>query len=523
MEFVSPPNIFYSVLLLIAGVICLFVSAIIFQTRRTVPGASALMTLLSALSWWDISYAVFWADVPGPTPYFWLDITYLGVVVVPPALFIFSLQFSNKIDWLKSPVAVLLYIEPLIVLLILFTDPYHGLFFAGKRAENSAFILHAGPVFWFNVVFSYALTLFATIVLARAFLHSFGMYRRQIGIVFGGMMVTWFSSIMFILGIHPFPGADSTPFTFTITAVAFAYAMLRHHLLDVVPVARDVLVEKMSDGVLVIDDQNRVVDINLAARNLLNISGDVLGFSVEMIFSRLDSQELGTFNSLNSTFDIQLTGDTPTYLEVKVSPILGRGEKLLGRLVILHDITKLKDIQNELQLLASRDSLTGAVNRRHFMELAEFELARARRYQHSLALVLMDMDGFKKVNDTYGHQAGDQALLALKKVCIQGTRTVDIFARLGGEEFVLLMPETDKEAAAVIAERLRAVLENTVIRCDPHKFKVTISMGVTEYDMQKNDTLGAMLNRADKALYQAKANGRNQVLIWRPERNRSEK
>jgi diguanylate cyclase (GGDEF)-like protein len=175
-------------------------------------------------------------------------------------------------------------------------------------------------------------------------------------------------------------------------------------------------------------------------------------------------------------------------------------------------------IQNELHLLANRDSLTGTVNRRHFMELAKRELSRAKRYRRDLALVLMDLDNFKMVNDTYGHQAGDQALLALKRICTKGTRTVDTFARLGGEEFVLMLPEIDQESAAGIAERLRATYANTMIRSGSHKFKVTISMGVTGCCMQKDDTVDAMLSRADKALYRAKKLGRNRVLIWQAER-----
>lgn len=321
-----------------------------------------------------------------------------------------------------------------------------------------------------------------------------------------------------MLGINPLPGADNTPFSFTIAAVAFAYSLLRHHLLDVVPVARDVLIEKMADGVLVLDSQNRVVDINQTAKTLLNVSEDALGLPAEQMLSHLGAKCRDAFSSQRSDFNVELKGNITTYLEAKSTPIRDQKNNLLGRLIVLHDITKLKGIQNELRLLASRDSLTGAVNRRHFMELAKRELTRAKRYKRSFALILMDMDGFKKVNDTYGHQAGDQALLMLKRICTQGTRVVDVFARFGGEEFALMMPETSLDSAAIIAERLRATLESTVIKSGSHKFNVTISMGVTECGRRKDDTLDAMLSRADKALYHAKEKGRNQVQILRAER-----
>lgn len=127
----SPPNILYSAALLIAGGVCLFVAAIIL-TRRRVTGATALLTLLSALAWWDITYAIFWADVPGPNPNFWLDITYLGVVTVPPALFVFSLQLANLTHWLKRPLAVLIYLVPVIVLIIFFHRPLSWIFLRGQ-------------------------------------------------------------------------------------------------------------------------------------------------------------------------------------------------------------------------------------------------------------------------------------------------------------------------------------------------------------------------------------------------------
>ena len=179
----SPLNTAYSSLLLIAGAICILVAVIILQSRRAAAGASALTLLLFALAWWDITYAIFWAGAPGPTKYFWLDITYLGTVMVPPSLFIFTLQLTNKGNWLQRPLILFMYLEPILVLACLFTDPYHGLFFAGKRAENSAVILNAGPVFWFNVAYSYALTLLSTILIVQGFHRSSGIYRKQFGMV----------------------------------------------------------------------------------------------------------------------------------------------------------------------------------------------------------------------------------------------------------------------------------------------------------------------------------------------------
>lgn len=128
----TSPNVAYSTILLLAGTACLLVAVIIAYTRRAVAGALALIVLLLALAWWDITYAVFWAGTPGPTKYFWLDVTYLGAVTVPAALFIFSLRLTNLQDVLKRPLIIFVYLEPMFVLASLFTDPYHGILFCGE-------------------------------------------------------------------------------------------------------------------------------------------------------------------------------------------------------------------------------------------------------------------------------------------------------------------------------------------------------------------------------------------------------
>ena len=510
----SPPNITYSSLLLVAGTACLFVAVAILQSRRNAVGATSLILLLLALAWWDTTYAIFWAGTPGLTKYFWLDITYLGAVSVPTALFVFSMQITNHQGWLKRPFVSLLYLEPILVLACLFTDPYHGLFFAGRRAENSAVILDAGPVFWLNVVYSYSLILIATILIVRGYLRSSGVYRRQLGVILLGIGFTWLNSIIFILGLNPLPGADNTPFSFTIAAVAFAFAVGKYQLLDLIPVARDILIEKMRDGVLVIDTQNRIVDMNPAAQNLLNINTNMLGRLVEDVIRKWPHYKKDSSNFSQPQTEINLGGRSRKYVDMQVTNILDGKDRSIGRLIILHDITNLKKAQNELRLLANVDSLTGAINRGHFMELAKKEIQRSIRYNRKLSLVLMDMDSFKKINDNYGHASGDQALITLTRICARGTRKMDVFARLGGEEFALLLPETPQEIAAELSERLREVLASSVIHSESFEIKTTISMGVTEFGIQEQDTFEGLFHRADKALYKAKVDGRNCVVMW---------
>jgi len=168
---------------------------------------------------------------------------------------------------------------------------------------------------------------------------------------------------------------------------------------------------------------------------------------------------------------------------------------------------------DELTRLATLDSLTEAYNRRTFMELAERELARARRYRQPLGLMFLDLDHFKKVNDTHGHLAGDAMLRQIKKVAENCLRQQDLFGRYGGEEFCILLPDTDLAGTQVLAERLRQDIENFILHLpDGEQLRITVSIGVSAVPAgQDAIALDNLIEYADLALYQAKKQGRNRV------------
>ncbi|SFM31161.1 diguanylate cyclase (GGDEF) domain-containing protein [Nitrosomonas nitrosa] len=170
------------------------------------------------------------------------------------------------------------------------------------------------------------------------------------------------------------------------------------------------------------------------------------------------------------------------------------------------DITRRKQTEEEIRLLATTDSLTGITNRREFMRILESEMDRSRRYGTPLSLIMYDLDYFKQVNDTYGHDIGDEVLKAVVRLVNEHIRGVDIDARWGGEEFLVLMPQSDLAAARNTAEKLRQAIAQ-------HSFKkvgaVTGSFGVTSFIPQ--DNASSLLKRVDDALYQAKERGRNRT------------
>lgn len=181
---------------------------------------------------------------------------------------------------------------------------------------------------------------------------------------------------------------------------------------------------------------------------------------------------------------------------------------------VLRDISKSRKTEEELLRLASTDPLTGAFNRREFTAIAEREALRANRYHHPLSILMLDIDHFKRLNDTYGHGAGDKALQRFTMICTNALRNVDVFGRWGGEEFVAMLPETDIQGATVIAERLRKLTAENLLTYNDHKINFTVSIGIAEFK-DGETSIDAVLSRADNAVYDAKKAGRDRISVFR--------
>lgn len=195
-----------------------------------------------------------------------------------------------------------------------------------------------------------------------------------------------------------------------------------------------------------------------------------------------------------------------------ISPVkdaLGNTSHFLS---VQEDITERKRLEEELHQRATTDELTGVFNRRHLLELASGEIKRAIRLKHPMAIALIDIDRFKHINDTYGHAAGDQVLLTFTKICQKNIRAIDVFARFGGDEFVLLLPETSLAQACEVVERIRVHLMAQPVEFGDRLMPVTISSGISGLASDL-ETLDSLMERADQALYQAKEAGRNCVRV----------
>ncbi|MCX6073759.1 MAG: diguanylate cyclase [Campylobacterales bacterium] len=195
------------------------------------------------------------------------------------------------------------------------------------------------------------------------------------------------------------------------------------------------------------------------------------------------------------------------YYENKtITPLKDDKNEIIGFVSTGKDVTADALMNQEMQRIATIDQLTGIYNRHKFEELFTLEAERSRRFSQPLSLIMIDIDHFKAVNDTYGHDVGDEVLKTLTDIVYENIRKIDIFARWGGEEFLVLSPSTDLENIQILAEKLRLAVENTLF---PKVNHITISLGVSTF--REDDTFSDLFKRVDQGLYYAKEQGRNQV------------
>jgi diguanylate cyclase (GGDEF)-like protein/PAS domain S-box-containing protein len=200
------------------------------------------------------------------------------------------------------------------------------------------------------------------------------------------------------------------------------------------------------------------------------------------------------------------------WTEINMSPIRGEDQEVTDVIAVLFDITDRKKMEEELKHQAATDFLTGIDNRLAFLEKGQETFARSQRYRHGFSLLLLDVDRFKFVNDVYGHLVGDRVLRDVVWACRSALRETDIFARIGGEEFAVILIEAQRDMAYQVALRIQQRVKEVVVEAGNKEVQVTVSIGIGMFREQDRD-LEEIFKRADDALYQAKNSGRNKIVF----------
>ena len=518
--------------------ISLLVALLIFQ-RQNVKGGVPLALLLLEFALWAGANAVRVSLVEPAAQVPWLRLSDAALMPAALTFLIFVAQFTDTDHWLSNVNLLLLSIGPFLTIFLIAMNEAHGLYYASFHLVSingfAEMIPAHGAWFWVNAAFSYLFILAASVMLVRALLHTGPFLRVQLITVLIGCLLPLGMSAYALLSPASTHTLEMTSLAVAASGLLFAFALFRQRLLDIAPVARSLLFEKLGDAVLVLDAGGHIVDLNTAAQQMLQLRKDAYGRTLEEVVPQ--------WRDLASTlerympeahFELQGRLDPSRFFDVSFISLLDSRGRHNGYLISLRDISqrkraemevqrmnvrlrrqvsKISSLHEELREQAIRDALTGLYNRRYLDETLEREFSRARRGGYPISIILMDIDEFKRVNDTYGHKAGDRVLRQFGEIIRLHVRTGDIPCRFGGEEFVIVMPETSLDIAFQRAEQIRRRFASTRFFKVQDGVVPTLSIGIAVYPTHGRSE-EKVLHAADQAMYLAKARGGDQAVRY---------
>ena len=448
----------------------------------------------------------------------WARIEYLGIPYIAPMWLAFALHMSGYGRWISWRRMPFLLAIPVVTQVVALSAEWHGLFYTSTYMQKAGpfFILafQKGPFYWLHLLFVNGCLVFTTVMLAQMWARSAPAFRRQALFFLLAMAIAWGGLLIYVTGHAPY-NLDLTSLSVSLGGLVVGVGLFRFGGLDVVPLARDVIFERMGDGVLVFDAADRLIDFNPAMQAMLpQLHKTQIGQPAAQVLAAQADLLAQITAGAPGPVELEVNGTGKThYYQSHLSPVLDGRRRVAGKIVTLQDYSQTRQLIEQMRDLATHDPLTGCNNRRHFTELAGREIERLHRHAGAISLICVDLDHFKIVNDTYGHAAGDTALQLTAALLTRMSRKTDVLARLGGEEFLLLLPETPPAAALATAERLRQALEQQTMTYEGRTMTVTASFGVTGIDQAAGVSLETMMRCADKAVYDAKALGRNFVAM----------
>lgn len=343
----------YAIFMAVAGGISFLLLRTIWQRRPGV-GITAYTNMLSGVIVWALANAVKLTLVSEMGQWICIVIAYIGIVTVPASWLAFTLDYTGKRKWLTRSTIALLLVEPILVMAFILTNGQHSLFFTGLEITTSPYFIADtifGPAFWVHAVYSYLLILGGTIALIAAIIRSPQLYRGQVFWLILGALAPWVANAITIFELLPLAKMlDLTPIAFTITGAATAWSMSRYRLMDIMPVAKEVVIRTMPDALIVLDGRSRVVEANPEALRIMEAkSQDVLFKPVTEVFSMHKQLSEEIAKGGEAVKEVTLTGsDDPVTYAMRVSLIEGRGGEKPGRVVLLHDISDLKRANREM-------------------------------------------------------------------------------------------------------------------------------------------------------------------------------
>jgi diguanylate cyclase (GGDEF)-like protein/PAS domain S-box-containing protein len=684
---------FLAVPIFLAAIFTLTFSIFIIN-RKFAVASIPLAALNTAVTIWSVSYLFELLLIKPAAKYFWLQLEYLGIVSIPVFWLLFCFAYTQNRPMPSKKILFLLSIVPVITLLLVFTNSRHGLIWSEISSQSSDGLvlldLVYGNWFWIHTAYSYLLFSLGLYFLIQGYLNTPKIQQNQIKMIMLAALFPVAGNILYLSEINPFPKVDLTSISFAVTGLIIIRTLFYHNFLNIIPIGREVIFDRIADGVLVVNLEGYIVDLNRNSELLFGMNKkELIGKQArEILLNYLDWEEYRhTEELVELQIDLELEHQPHTY-QIRINPLFDNQKILLGHSIVFHNYTETIQLYQELQDQAARltvlyevgkaisstieiddlldlifqqirnvipsdayfvslydpdnnildlrviidegnryppekvpanqglsswivknkepllildlqqeidqlpvkpimlgekklsrswlgvpllvenhllgilavtsyaphsfsdedqllltqiaqqaalsienarhheevenqarlDSLTQVSNHSHFIEVLHKEAEHAKISNQPLSIIMLDIDHFKKYNDTYGHVVGDRVLKLIVKAIQSHIKTTDTIGRWGGEEFGICLPNATTSQANMVANRIRSTLSQLPLE-DSNKESIpkpTISQGIATLPNHSED-IDKLVIIADRALYRAKDKGRDQIAVGIPE------
>ncbi|QAY66891.1 histidine kinase N-terminal 7TM domain-containing diguanylate cyclase [Paenibacillus protaetiae] len=491
---------------------------------------------------------------------FYLSVAYAGLTLLGVGWLVFTIFLTGQPYIVKRKRLIAFSLPAVLCAAAVIANP-EG-WFVTRSAETG--FLKYGPLYWAMLAEIALYLAVSFVIMAYTFRKALtDPHKKMIRTAANGLaaLVLFGAADLIVNGylLHNISGYKPLlSIGLTVVSLYLVHAMTRQKVFDIIQIAQRDVMNTMPSGILVLDEHDIIVDANMIFRPFYRLRiGDK--FDPLAMAERLrvaDKRAVVAFfkeqaENPGERLELELCAylDGLRYLLMQSAPIRNKRKQTIGRLITFQDVTELRllieetNTQNELlqernrelmqiqqelseanrklEHMAITDSLTGCFNRRHLLERMEEGLAQSIKTKEPFSIIMLDIDLFKTINDTYGHLVGDEVLCATVEA-VRGTlKATDVFARYGGEEFAIYMPGTTKEQAEFVAERMKEAVQNNQLAIDAERLpiSVTISIGLISIESREiafitdhKAFIHVLLNQADSALYEAKFSGRNRIV-----------
>lgn len=451
----------------------------------------------------------------------WRNVEQIGVFMLPVACVYFAVDYA-RYEWMKKYLPLLLMI-PVAAIVLIFTDSSthimrYGYIVSYSPLFGKALSVRQTGIGMAFVAYNYTLALVSLTILYVFSRQVARNMRRQT------VLVLVATTCIFLFGLFKAVFLEGTRINIPIvtlylpTGLMLYYNLYRNNFFRISPIARDKIFDVMEMGIIVIDNLGMIVDINPFTIQMLS---DVFGMDEKLVGMKMNDVfkgypkwvELTQANAIGET-ELEILSPACHFVHITVHPLQSQQGALVGSVTIMRDVTELRMQQSDLKMKAEIDGLTGLLNRNSFTETFADKLEEAVQSGERISVLMMDLDKLKYVNDTYGHDSGDLMIKAFADVLKVVLRHEDAVARIGGDEFVAVLPGVNNREALEISRRiLKTANERAVNLGEETSPRLAISIGVCDNEFVKSEEL--MLKCADMAMYKAKKMKGNCCLAWK--------